>query len=311
MSLSTSESRGLLKRPAAAEGVAHTEADNWPVRMAASLPDKPLVTIEPGRGILPKLGLREAWGFRELLLFLVLRDIQVRYKQTALGVAWVILQPVLAMLVFTLFFGDLLGVRSDGIPYPIFAYSGLLPWTFFSRAVISSGGSLVAGSNLITKVYFPRLLIPTASVAAGLVDFAVAFLVLVGLMFYYHVGITANILLLPALCVLVTLFALGVGLWLSALNVKYRDIGAVLPFMIQLGLFISPVIYPSSLLQGRWHSVFALNPMVGIIEGFRSALLGRAFDWRALGFSTVITLSLLVYSAYAFRRMEKTFADIV
>lgn len=279
-------------------------------RPVVNLPEKPLVTIKPQRSWVA-LDLRGLWAYRELLYFLTWRDVKVRYQQTALGVAWVVLQPLLAMLVFTLFFGSLLGVRSDGIPYPIFAYSGLLPWTFFSRAVISSGNSLVTSANLITKVYFPRLLIPAASVAAGLVDFAVAFLVLVGLMVYYHVGLTWNILMLPVLCLIITLLALSIGLWLSALNVKYRDIGAVLPFMIQLGLFVSPIIYPSSLLQGRWRWVFAVNPLTGIIEGFRSALLGRIFDWPALGVSTAITLALLVYSAYAFRRMERNFADIV
>ena len=279
-------------------------------RPAVHLPERPLVTIKP-RQAWVALDLRSLWAYRELLYFLTWRDVKVRYQQTALGATWVVLQPLLAMLVFTLFFGNLLGVRSDGIPYPIFAYSGLLPWTFFSRAVIASGNSLVTSANLITKVYFPRLLIPAASVAAGLVDFAVAFLVLVGLMIYYHVGLTWNILMLPVLCLLITLLALSIGLWLSALNVKYRDIGAVLPFIIQLGLFVSPIIYPSSLLQGRWRWIFAFNPLTGIIEGFRSALLGRIFDWPALGVSTAITLSLLVYSAYAFRRMERNFADIV
>jgi len=215
------------------------------------------------------------------------------------------------MLIFTLFFGQLAGVPSDGIPYPIFAYAGLLPWTFFSNSVTGSGNSLVGSSNLITKVYFPRMIIPSAAVTAGLVDFAIAFVVLIGLMIYYKITVTWTVLMLAPLTLLTTMLALGVGMWLSALNVKYRDIRYALPFLMQLWMFVSPIIYPVSMLPARWRWVLELNPLTGIISGFRAALLGRAFDWTALGISTGISLALLVYSAFSFRRMEKSFADIV
>jgi len=200
---------------------------------------------------------------------------------------------------------------SDGVPYSIFAYAGLLPWTFFSNAVTASGNSLIGSANLITKVYFPRMIIPAAAVGAGLLDFAIAFIVLFVLMAYHGMGVAGSIVMLPVLVLLTMLLALGVGMWMSALNVKYRDIRHALPFMIQLWMFVSPVIYPSSIVSGKWRWVFALNPLTGIIEGFRSSLFGRAFNWTALAISSAFTLVLLVYSAYTFRRMEKTFADIV
>jgi lipopolysaccharide transport system permease protein len=247
-----------------------------------------------------------------LLYFLTWRDIKVRYKQTLLGASWAIIQPFFTMLLFTLFFGKLAHIPSDGVPYPIFAYAGLLPWTFFSNAVTNSGNSLVGSSNLITKVYFPRMIIPGAAVGAGLVDFAIAFIILIVLMIYYGVALTWSILMLPVLVILLTLLAIGVGMWTSALNVKYRDIRYALPFVIQLWLFASPVIYPASLMPLKWRWVLWLNPLSGIIEGFRSSLLGtNRFDWTALGLSTALTLAVLVYSAYTFRRMEKVFADIV
>jgi lipopolysaccharide transport system permease protein len=276
------------------------------------LPDKPLVTIEPSKSWVT-LGLRDVWRYRELLYFLTWRDVKVRYKQTALGAAWAILQPLLTMLIFTLFFGNLAGIgnRTDGIPYPIFAYAGLLIWTFFANAVTNSGNSLVGSANLITKIYFPRMIIPGAAVGAGLVDFAIAFLILCGLMVYYHIGVRWSILMLPVLLALTTLLALSVGMWMSALNVKYRDIRYALPFLIQLWMFVSAVIYPSSMVGGKLRVALMLNPVAGIIENFRACLFGRAFDWTALAVSFVITLILLVYSAYSFRRMERTFADIV
>jgi lipopolysaccharide transport system permease protein len=281
-------------------------------RPSPSLPDKPLVTIEPSRSWVA-LGLSDVWRYRELLYFLTWRDVKVRYKQTALGAAWAILQPLLAMLIFTLFFGNLAGIgnRTEGIPYPIFAYAGLLIWTFFANAVTNSGNSLVGSANLITKIYFPRMIIPGAAVAAGLVDFAIAFVILCGLMAYYQVALHWSILMLPVLLALTTLLALGVGMWMSALNVKYRDIRYALPFLIQLGMFVSAVIYPSSMVGGKLRTALRLNPVAGIVENFRAALFGRPFDWPALGFSTVITLAVLVYAAYSFRRMERTFADIV
>jgi lipopolysaccharide transport system permease protein len=271
----------------------------------------PLVRIRPGKKWVA-LQLGDLWAYRELLYFLTWRDIKVRYKQTILGAAWAIIQPLCTMLIFTLFFGKLAGLPSDGVPYPIFAYAGLLPWTFFSNAVINSGNSLVGSSNLITKVYFPRMIIPGAAVGAGLVDFAIAFVVLIALMIYYGVVLTWSVLALPLLVALTALLALGVGLWMSALNVKYRDIRYALPFLIQLWMFASPVIYPASLMPEKWRWVLWFNPLTGIIEGYRASLLGRTqFNWTALSVSFTITLLLLVYSAYAFRRMEKTFADIV
>ena len=276
----------------------------------AGLPDEPLVVIEPNTRW-SALDLRDLWAFRELLYFLTWRDVKVRYKQTELGVAWAIIQPLLTMLIFTLFFGRLAGVPSDNVPYPIFAFTGLLAWTFFANAITNSGNSLVGSAHLITKVYFPRMIIPGAAVAAGLVDFAIAFVILVLLMIYYGVGITLNILMFPVVVLLTTLLALGTGMWLSALNVKYRDVRFALPFMVQLWMYLSPVIYPNSFLPAKLRLLLLLNPMTGIIEGFRSALLGRPFNWIALAISAVITLILLIYSSYSFRRMEKSFADIV
>jgi lipopolysaccharide transport system permease protein len=274
------------------------------------LPDEPLVKIRP-RNSWVALDLASLWDYRELLYFLTWRDIKVRYKQTALGAAWAILQPLFLMLIFTLFFGRVAGLAPGGVPYPLFAFTGLVPWTFFANAVTNSGNSLVGNANLITKVYFPRLLVPMAAVAAGLVDFALSFALLVVLMFYYGVNLTWHIAMLPALVVLTTLCATGAGLLLSALNVKYRDIRFALPFMVQLWLFASSVIVPSSVLPERWRWLLSLNPMSGIIEGYRAALLGHPFDWTALSISTAITLVLLAIAVLSFRRMEKQFADII
>ena len=275
-----------------------------------SLPDQPLVVIEPSRYWVA-LDLRGLWAYRELLYFLTWRDVKVRYKQTLLGAAWAIIQPLFTMIIFSLLFGRLAGIKSDNIPYPIFAYAGLLPWTFFSNAVTASGNSLVGSSNLITKIYFPRIIIPSAAVAAGLVDFALSFLVLIPLMFYYGISITPNLLFLPLMVVLITFLALAIGMWTSALNVKYRDIRYALPFVIQLWMFASPIIYPASMLRGKLKIVLTLNPLTGIIENFRSALVGRQMNWSSLAISAAITLVLFVWSAYAFKRMEKTFADLV
>jgi len=273
-------------------------------------PSRPLAIIEPTKG-LASLNLAELWTYRELLYFLTWRDVKVRYKQTALGAAWAILQPVFMMIVFSLFFGRLGGVDSKGVPYALFALAGLVPWTFFANAVTNSGNSLVGSSNLITKVYFPRALVPAAAVAAGLVDFIIAFLTLVVAMLYYRVGLTLNILMLPVLVMLTTLFALAVGMWMSALNVKYRDVRFALPFLIQIWLFVSSVIVPSTALPQKWRWLLSLNPMSAIVESFRAALFGQLFPWQALGIATVITLAVLVYSAYSFNRVEKTFADII
>jgi lipopolysaccharide transport system permease protein len=281
-----------------------------PLQFPPPLPDEPLAIIEPSRSW-GALNLRELWAYRELLYFLIWRDVKIRYKQTALGAAWAIIQPLFTMLIFTVIFSRVAGIRSDGYPYPIFAYAALLPWIFFANAVTNSGNSVVGSANLITKVYFPRALIPAAAVGAGFVDFAVAFLMLIPLMFYYHVSLSLNILLLPIPTILILLLALGVGMWLSALNVKYRDVRFAVPFMIQIWMFLSPIAYPSSVVPERWQLLYSLNPVTGIVDGFRSALLGQPFKWSTLGISAAITLGLLIYSSLSFRKMEKRFADII
>lgn len=276
-----------------------------------NLPDEPLVRIRPSKSSLA-IELRDLWAYRELLYFLTWRDLKVRYKQTALGIAWAIIQPLFTMIIFTLFFGRLAGVPSDGVPYPVFVYAGLLVWTFFANAVSSSGNSLVGNANLLTKVYFPRMIIPGAAVGAGLVDFAIAFVILIGMMVYYGVSLTWSVMLLPPLVLITTLLALGIGMWMSALNVKYRDIRYALPFLIQLWMFVSPVIYPASFVPQKYRWLLALNPLTGIIEGFRAAVFGqKAVDWMLLGISAATTLALLVYAAYTFRKMERNFADII
>lgn len=268
------------------------------------------MTIAPSKTWV-SLNLRDLWDYRELLYFLMWRDVKVRYKQTVLGAAWAIIQPFFTMLIFTIFFGKLVGIHSDGLPYSLFALSGLVPWTFFSGAVTNSSNSLLGDARLITKVYFPRMIIPGATVGAGLVDFIIAFVTLLGLMAYYRVTVTWNILILPILIAMLALLALGVGMWMSALNVKYRDIRYVLPFTIQLWMFASPIIYPTSYIPEKWRLLYSLNPLVGIVEGFRASLLGQALNLPALAISAGITLALLVCSAYVFRRMEKDFADVI
>jgi lipopolysaccharide transport system permease protein len=258
-----------------------------------------------------RLDLPDLWRYRELLYFLTWRDIKIRYKQTVLGAAWAIIQPLFAMILFTLIFGRLARVSSDGVPYPLFAYSGLLLWTFFANAVTNSGNSLVGSASLITKVYFPRLFIPAAAVAAGLLDLGIGCLLLIPMLFYYGIVVSWSLLMLVPLVVLATILALSVGMWMSALNVKYRDVRYALPFLIQLWLFASPVIYPSSIVPRKWKWLVALNPMTGIIEAFRSSLLGREFDWALLAISAGLTLVLLCCSIYVFRRVEDSFADII
>ena len=274
-------------------------------------PDSPVVIIEACRSWVP-LRLGDFWAYRELLYFLIWRDVKVRYKQTLLGAAWAILQPLMTMLIFTLLFGKLAGIKSDGLPYPIFAYGGLLIWTFFANSVTNSGNSLVGSAHLITKIYFPRMIVPASAVAAGLVDLALAFLIQIGLMIYYSVHASWALLMVLPLILLTTLLALGVGMWLSALNVKYRDVRYAIPFLIQLWMFASPIIYPVSMLPRKWQWVLTLNPLTGIIQNFRIALFGnQPFDWKSLGISVAITAVVLVYSSYSFRRMERHFADIV
>lgn len=279
---------------------------------APSHDEKPLIVIEPG-GKPVALRLGELWAYRELLYFMIWRDVKVRYKQTALGVAWAVLQPLATMLIFTIFFGRLagLGERTGGIPYPVFAYAALLPWTFFNSAVVNSSNSLVGSAHIVTKVYFPRMIIPAASVGAALVDIAVASVVFVGLMVYYSVKPTWSLLALPLVLGLLTMFALAAGLWMSAINVKYRDVRHALPFMMQVWMFVSPIIYPSGIVTGRWRWLLAANPLTGIIEGFRSALLGSPWDWGALAISAAFVLVTFPLAARYFRRVEKIFADIV
>ena len=267
--------------------------------------------IAPSKGWVP-LKLGELWEYRELLFFLVWRDIKVRYKQTALGAAWAIIQPVCTMLVFSLFFGHLGKIPSDGVPYPIFAFAALVPWTFFATGLVQSSNSIVGSSSLITKVYFPRLIIPLASIFSGIVDFLLAFAVLLGMMFYYGLMPTVNIVWLPLFLLLAFVIALGVGLWLSALNVEYRDVRYVVPFITQFWLLATPIAYPSSLLHEPWRTIYALNPMVGVVEGFRWALLrSNAAPGPMVLVSAAAAVVILITGAFYFRRMEKTFADVV
>ena len=274
------------------------------------LPAEPLVVIQPSKRW-SLLNLKDIWAYRELLFFLTWRDVKVRYKQTALGAAWAILQPLFMMIIFTIFFGRLAAVDSSGIPYPLFALAGLVPWTFFANSITASGNSLVGSANLITKVYFPRLIVPAAAMLAGLVDFVLAFGMLCLLMLYYRVTLTVQVLFLPVLVLLTALFGLGVGTWMSALNVKYRDVRFALPFVIQLWLFVSSVILPSTSVPQKWRWILLLNPMSGIIEGYRAALFGLPFDWTALGMASVLTIAVLLYAIYAFGRVERSFADII
>jgi lipopolysaccharide transport system permease protein len=274
------------------------------------LPAEPVVRIRPSRKW-AVLDLDELWAYRELLYFLTWRDVKVRYTQAVLGIAWAIIQPLVTMVVFTVFFGKLAKVPSNGVPYPIFSYAGLLPWSFFAAAVTAGSNSVVGSSNLIKKVYFPRLIVPAAAVAAALVDFAIAFVVFIGLFAYYRFVPTWNLLLFLPLVVLTTLFALAVALWTSALNVKYRDVRHAIPFVVQVWMFVSPVIYPSSLMPEKWRWVLTINPMTGIIDGFRASLLGQPVMWGSLAYSGAVTLAALLFAAFSFRHMERQFADVV
>jgi lipopolysaccharide transport system permease protein len=273
--------------------------------------DIPILRIEPSHGWV-SLRLHEIWEYRELLYFLAWRDVKVRYKQTALGVAWAILQPFLTMVVFSVFFGKLGKIPSDGIPYPLFSFAALVPWTFFAHGLNQSSNSLVTGAQLIKKVYFPRLIVPVAAIASGVIDFVLAFVVLLGMMLYYGVLPTANIFWLPAFLLLAFITALGVGLWLSTLNVEYRDVRYMLPFITQFWLFATPVAYPSTLLSEPWRTLYAVNPMVGVVESFRWALLStNTGPGSMIIVSSLMALLILISGAFYFRRMEKNFADVV
>jgi lipopolysaccharide transport system permease protein len=273
--------------------------------------DTPVIQIRPTKGW-ASLQLPALWEYRELLYFLAWRDIKVRYKQTVLGAAWAIIQPVATMLIFTIIFGRLAKIPSDNIPYPIFCFCALLPWNYFASAFSRSSGSLVNNAHLISKVYFPRLVIPISSLLSGLLDFAIAFLFLIGMMFYYHIVPTISILWLPVFMLMAIATALGVGLWLGALNVLYRDIGYLVPFLSQIWMYATPVVYPSSLIPEKWRIIYGLNPMAGVVEGFRWALIGRGTKPGPMFFvSAFVTIILLVSGAFYFRRMERTFADII
>ena len=273
--------------------------------------DSSVILVKPSKGWI-SLKLGELWEYRELFYFLIWRDIKVRYKQTVLGATWAIIQPFFTMVVFSLFFGKLAKMPSDGIPYPIFAYAALVPWTFFAYGLNQSSNSLVGNANLIKKVYFPRLVVPISSVIGGVVDFVLAFVVLLGMMLFYGIFPTVNILWLPFLLLLAFATALGVGLWLSALNVQFRDVRYTVPFLTQFWLFATPIAYPSSLLSEPWRTVYGINPMVGVVEGFRWALLGTdTAPGLIIVISTLAAVITLTTGAFYFRRMEKTFADIV
>ncbi|HET7601219.1 MAG TPA: ABC transporter permease [Gemmatimonadales bacterium] len=285
--------------------------------MAVSAPhpalhaEAPVLVIQPSRGWVP-LRLEELWAYRELLYFFTWRIIKVRYKQTVLGAGWAVAQPLLTMLVFTVFFGRLAKVPSDGYPYAIFSLAALVPWTFFANALTQASNSLVDNERLLTKVYFPRLLLPTASVVAGLLDLAISFLVLLALLPLYGIAPSWRVAVVPLLVAFVVLVALGVGLWLAAVNVQYRDVRHVTPFLIQVWLFVTPVAYPSSLVPERWRGLYGVNPMAGVVEGFRWALLGSGSTSPALlGVSGAMVAVILVSGLYYFRRMERTFADVV
>ncbi|MBL8058807.1 MAG: ABC transporter permease [Anaerolineales bacterium] len=271
----------------------------------------PTIRIAPSRGW-PALRLGELWEYHELLYFLMWRDIKVRYKQTLLGAAWAILQPFLTMVVFSLVFGRLAKISSDGIPYPIFSYAALVPWTFFANGLQHASQGMVQHANMIKKVYFPRLAIPVAKVLAGVVDFALSFVVLIGMMLFYGIPPTLATLWVPAFLLLALVTALGAGLWLAAINVHYRDIGYTVPFLVQFWMYATPIVYPASLLPEPWRSLYGLNPMAGVIEGFRWALLGTdTAPGPIIYVSALVAVGLLVSGAYYFRRMEKTFADVV
>jgi len=276
----------------------------------AAYRNAPSIVVEATRSW--DLNFREIWDYRDLLFFLAWRDISIRYKQTVLGASWAVIQPFLTMILFTIFFGKLAAVPSEGVPYPVFTFAALLPWQYFSTTLGNVANSLVNNSNLLSKVYFPRLLIPISSLLPPAVDFVIAFLVLLGMMIFYHLSPTSNVVLLPVFMLLALVTTLGAGLWLAALNVKYRDVRYIVPVMVQFGMFVSPVAYPSSLVPAPWRTLYALNPMAGVIEGFRWALLGTdTAPGPLVAVSAVAALILLVSGLFYFRRTEKTFADVI
>jgi lipopolysaccharide transport system permease protein len=289
----------------AKEGLLSAGNERWAAERA------PLISIRPSKGW-NSLNLHDLWEYRELLYFLTWRDVKVRYKQTVLGAAWAILQPFFTMVVFSLFFGKLAQVPSDGIPYPIFSYAALVPWQFFASGLTGSTNSLVGSANLIKRVYFPRLVVPISAVLSGAVDFALAFVVLLGMMLYYGIVPTMAVIWLPLLLLLALVTSLGVGLWLTAMNVQFRDVRYALPFIVNAWMFATPIAYPSSLLGEPWRTLYGINPMAGVVEGFRWALLGTKTAPGPIVFvSASVSVVLLIGGAFYFRRMEKTFADVM
>ena len=307
--MSTPASEGISLQPATANPPASYQSPY-------ELPDKPLVVVQPGRSW-RIFDFSELWAHRELLYFLTLRDLKVRYKQTVLGVAWVLLQPLITMAIFTVFLGFLVRVPTGGVPYPLMVFMGLLPWTFFSTSVLAAAQSMVGNASLITKVYFPRVLIPAATVAARLVDFAISLFILAGMILFYRlvrgypIYFTWNLLALPALLALLLTLTLGMCILVACVNVKYRDVGIALPVLVQLWMFVSPIVYSANLVPQRWRTLYSLNPLVGLVESFRSSLLGTPFHWPGLAITIGVTFLLLIGASLLFRRTEQTFADIV
>ena len=282
-----------------------------PERMAADHSSIPYLRIEPSQGW-RDLGLNELWEYRGLLYFLMLRDIKVKYKQTVIGLGWAVIQPLFTMIVFTLFFGKLAKIPSDGIPYPIFSFAALVPWGFFANGLTLAASSLVGGGGLIKRIYFPRLIIPIAAVFSGCVDFLLAFVILLGMMAYFGITPSIAVLWVPFLLLLAVVTSLGVGLWLSALNAQFRDVRYAVGFLVQIWLYCTPIAYPSSLLPEKWQVIYGLNPMAGVVEGFRWALLGSgAAPGPMLLVSASVSFALLFSGGYFFRRMEKNFADVI
>jgi lipopolysaccharide transport system permease protein len=312
----TISNRASAPDPITAENQAATAAAPLHGSSSFTLPEKPLVVIHPTKSWGgAKLG--ELWASRELLYLLTARDLKIRYKQTLLGAAWVVVQPLLMTVIFTVFLGMIVRVPSGGLPYPLLVFSGLIPWTFFSTAVNGCSASLIGNANLITKVYFPRVLLPASSIAGRLIDFSISFAMLIGIIVYfvvargYHPVLTWNILAIPFLVGLMTLLAFGLGMLISALNVRYRDVGMAAPVLIQLWMFVSPVLYTTIIVPKKWLTVYYLNPMAGVIESFRTAMFGGAFNMFALTVSTVFALVLFFCAAWVFRRVEKNFADVI
>jgi homopolymeric O-antigen transport system permease protein len=292
-----------------------TTASSLDVQAPQSYPSSPTwhgpVTIIEPTTAFKRLSLSQLWSYRELIYFFIWRELKVRYKQAVLGVAWVVLQPLMMTLTFTVVLGLLVHVPSDNIPYVLFAFSGLMIWTFVSVAISNSGNSLVGNAALVTKIYFPRVVLPLAAVASRLVDLGVSLTIFIALMVYFRIGLTVRILAVPLVILWVTLLALAIGMWISAMNVKYRDVSLAVPVLLQIGMFLSPIVYPLSLIPPRWQFVYSLNPVVGVLEGFRAVVFSRPFHWTSISISIVITAVLLVYAAFVFGSRERTFADFV